>query len=177
MTRKLAAVLGLLALGACSRQTKPAPGAPTPMPPAAAMPGLKVVADNPALLDGPTQTSIKIPTIRTLQLRLSLPALPESLVWATLELDTPEGAVYGSRHVPFSTDPSVKQVMPPEGGPHVVDVIPVKSITGGVALDSYFLVGGTALPNQEAGQWTIKMAVDGHPDLAGEQAVDFVMSL
>jgi hypothetical protein len=141
-------------------------------------PALKVVANSPALLDGPGQTSFKIPTVRRLLTRLSLPSLPESLVWVTLTMETPRGALFVSRRVPFSTDPNTKQVPSTVPGGHPIHVVPVRSIPGGVALDSYFLVGGTALPRQgEAGRWTLKMAVDGHPDLAGEQVLDFGMGL
>ena len=139
---------------------------------------LKVVADDPGLLDGPTQLSFNIGSTRELLVRLQLPMVPSSLFWMTLTMQTPQGAFFVTKAVPFSSDPLVKQVHHPENPALKVDVTQVKTVPGGFTLDNYFLVGGTALQTQgSGGDWKLRASIDGVPGLAAEQTVHFVMSL
>lgn len=151
------------------------PTVPSPVP---GDPSLKVVANNPALLDGPSQQTFQIGTIRELLVRLTLPAAPAPTVFVTLSLVDPHGGVFSTRSLAFSTNPALKQVAVPSAPDVMMDVDQVKTVPDGVALDSYFLVGGTALQNKgSAGVWRIRAEVDGYPDLKRERAVDFGMTL
>lgn len=154
------------------------PGSPMPSNPS--MPGvaLTVVADDPALLDGPGQQVFKIGTTRELLVRLTVPSAPATTIWMTLELFTPQGALFVDKHAPFSSDASVKLVPNPANTDLTVDVTQMKAVASGIGLDSYFLVGGTALQNQgSGGAWTVRARLDGYPGLGADAVVDFGMSL
>src|SRR4051812_46273957 len=119
----------LLVLSAC-RARGPASEVPPgesgqpqpPPPPDPVSPGVKVAANDPALLDGPGQMTFKIGTLRQLMVRLSLPSLPSSLVWVTLTLTTPHGSLFASRRVPFTSDPNLKTIASPDAPDQQIDV-------------------------------------------------------
>jgi hypothetical protein len=124
-------------------------GGNQPVPPqegqvAPLTPELKVVADDPGLLDGVSATRLSLMTVRDLVMRLQLPQLPADPTVVELKLLNPMGVQVQSRKFAFSANAATTQ-MPMAEMPHPMAVAPVRNIPGGVALDFSIPVGGTNL--------------------------------
>jgi len=97
--------------------------------------------------------------------RLETPTLaPGQATWGLLQIYTPAGGLYQTKHVPFSTDPTLKQVASKDGVDHPIDVIPAAVITGGYGLDFVVLVGGTNfIRHPQPGMWKFSVTLDDVP--------------
>jgi len=154
------------------------PGLVSPYAPAPFAVGIKVVANNAALLAGKGSVAFKLPHVRSLLVRTSIAQIPEALLWMTIELHTPDGALYSQRHLPFSADPGITEIDSPDGIDRRVEVDRIKTIEGGYALDTAIPVGGTALTRTaDPGAWRLNVRIDGQPTLSFEQTLDFGMAL
>jgi hypothetical protein len=144
------------------------PDLATPILPVA----IKIVADNPRLLDGAaTQTSFRLPFLRELYVRLQVPSLPSDISWATLRVFTPTGDSYHERKVPFTADTNPRQATPP-GAALPIDVIPAKPLAGGFGLDQEIVVGGTNFVRYpRPGFWKISFTLEG-TTMSAEQMIE-----
>jgi len=175
------AFVAFMGLGGCEMTAPSTPPIGTgeeAVPPGPLTPSLKVAADDPGLLDGAGSTQFKLANLRFLQLRLAVPALPQNVSWMTMKVYTPQGALYSTRHLPYATDPEVKEVASPDGVAHPIEVLRPRAIAGGYALDAQILVGGSNMVRRpNPGAWRVTMEVDGAPQLRAETTLDFGMTL
>jgi hypothetical protein len=164
----LPALCALFGLGACRAA---APGPET-------KPEIKVVADDPALLDGPGATHFSLPRVRDLHVRYALAPLPDGVTWATVRLLQPGGAVYHVRHLPIAREPAPAQVASPDGVPRPIDVLRPRPLADGrEAVDFAIAVAGTNLLRRPvAGTWEVRAALDGQPDSEAALTLDFGMT-
>lgn len=162
-----------LALAAGCEMRPPAQQVGVEAPSGPLRPAVKAAADDPARLDGAGQTKFILSQLRFLQLRLQVPQMVSGVKWMTVQIYTPQGSLYGTRHVPFSTDESVKEVESVDGVPHPIEVMHPKAIPGGYGLDAQLLVGGTNMVRRpNPGTWKITMEVDGEPATRAETSLE-----
>jgi hypothetical protein len=142
----------------------------TPAPPL--QPGLKVVADTPSLLAGPTGMSFDLMATRALMVRLETPMLPSDPLWVDFEMQNPMGATYQTRQLPFSANEAVTELPSPLGMQYTVTVSRPTPIAGGYGLDFAIPVGGTGLVRHpQPGQWRFHAMIEGTA-ISAEQPVE-----
>jgi hypothetical protein len=138
-------------------------------------PSLKVVADDPAALDGPTQSLFKIMQMRYLLVRLQTPTLGAGVSWVTLKVSTPFNSPYHERRVPFSTDPNVTQIESPMMAGQMIDVFRATPIPGGFGLDMTILVGGSNIQRHPMpGLWQVSAELE-RSSVHAEQSIELGM--
>jgi hypothetical protein len=143
--------------------------------PAITTPSVKIAADGHHRLAGAGETRFSLARTRNLQFRLQLPArtIDNGVTWATMKLYTPNGALYHTRHIPYSTNRGLGEVPSPHGVSHPIRVVPVEQIPGGLGLDVGFLVAGTNINRYPLpGMWKVVIEVDGKPELRAEQTFE-----
>jgi len=138
--------------------------------------GMKLVVDDPQLLEGPAHARLHLPTARHLLARIQLPTPLNRVDWITVQLISPDGAVHATRHLPCSLDSTIKEVASPDGVPHPIDVLPAQAVPGGWTVDVAFPVGGTHLQRRpRPGLWRVRAWLDARPDLPAESTIEFAL--
>jgi hypothetical protein len=141
-------------------------------PIATLQPGLKVVADNPALLAGSTGMSFDLFSTRALLVRLETPVLPSDPLWVDFDMQTPMGTGFQTRQFPFSANQQITELPSPAGMQYTVTVSRPTPIPGGYGLDFAIPVGGTSLVRHpQPGQWRFHASVEGAA-IEAEQPVE-----
>src|SRR5262249_39622331 len=107
-------------------------------------------------------TRFQLAALRDLFVRVQVANAP-SMTVLDLEFTNPVGEKFYETRSLFSLDPSIVNIDDPETGPS--RAFPMKSISGGVALDRSIPIGGTIFTRVPIpdGYWSLQASVAGVP--------------
>jgi hypothetical protein len=177
--RSLLLVATALTLGAgCRSSTNPHVPDPVVTPPGGGGPtpvtsSLKVVANDSANFTKPVPKVFMIQDLQFLVARLETTATVPQPAWGTLKLTSPFGTLHENQHVPFTTDPKVKQVPSSDPGQPAVDTVRIKYLPVGQAFDFAIPVAGTEIGlRPQPGLWKVVAAIDDVADAKAELTIE-----
>jgi hypothetical protein len=158
-----ATALALVLLGGCQNGTAPPPPPPDLSSPPASMSAIHVGRTQQEVETGMAPASFNFSVLRDVWVRVTVPALPGT-AQRTVQFVNPKGEIQYEEQLPYSTDPSVKEINVP-GMMFPVQVVPAVVLpSGGVALDrviSITAIGFQRLPYE--GDWLVRGRVEGVP--------------
>jgi hypothetical protein len=161
-----AAAIGTLGCSDTSGPPKQEPFIPILDPPGFTTPAqsngtITVVANDSANFNKPIPPMFLIQDLQFLVVRLETPEYKAPITWATMTFASPMGTLHENQLVPFSTDTTIKETMPP-GDPRPVDVKRPKLTATGYAYDFAIAVAGTEIAlRPQPGLWKVTAALEG----------------
>jgi hypothetical protein len=162
----LAAGVGLSGCNDGGGTTTQEPFIPILDPPGITMPAqtngsITVVANDIANFNKPIPPMFVIQDLQFLVVRLETTDYKAPVTWATMTFSSPTGTLHENQLVPFSTDNSIKEAMPP-GDPRPIDVKRPKLTATGYAYDFAIAVAGTEIAlRPQPGMWKVTATLEG----------------